>query len=159
FDEGDAESLPYKDGQFDAVISFVGAMFAPRPHAVARELVRVCRRGGIIAMANWTPAGFVGSMFKAIARHIAPPGMPSPLLWGDEMAVRDRVGRNVSALSMKKRMFVFEYPFAPEYVVDFFRRTYGPVARAFASLGTREQDTLRKDLALLWMQHNIAVTS
>ena len=90
FEEGDAEALPYEDGQFDAVVSMFGAMFAPRPELVAAELARVCRPGGMIAMANWTPGGFIGQMFKIIAKHIAPSGMPSPALWGDEATVRDR---------------------------------------------------------------------
>ena len=91
FEEGDAESLPYADGQFDAVVTLVGAMFAPRPDRVAAELTRVCRPGGMIAMANWTAGGFVGQMFKAISRYIAPSGMPAPVLWGDEATVRDRL--------------------------------------------------------------------
>src|SRR4051794_35631727 len=82
FEEGDAELLPYGDSWFDAVVSMFGAMFAPRPELVAAELTRVCRPGGMIAMANWTAAGFMGQMFKIISRHIAPSGMPSPLLWG-----------------------------------------------------------------------------
>src|SRR4051812_10196064 len=81
FEEGDAEALPYADGQFDAVVSLIGAMFAPRPALVAAEMTRVCRPGGMIAMASWTPEGFVGQMFKTIARHIAPSGMPAPVLW------------------------------------------------------------------------------
>lgn len=84
FDEGDAESLPYAEGRFDVVVSLIGAMFAPRPELVAAELSRVCRPGGVIAMANWTPSGFVGQMFKLIAKYIAPSGMPSPVLWGDD---------------------------------------------------------------------------
>src|SRR5258708_31505959 len=83
FEEGDAEALPYSDAQFETVVSFAGAMFAPRPDLVASELTRVCRPGGRIAMANWTPGGFIGKMFETISRHIAPPGMPSPVLWGD----------------------------------------------------------------------------
>src|SRR5262245_55796470 len=82
-EEADAESLPYKDAQFDGVVSLLGAMFAPRPDRVAAELARVCRSGGMIAMANWTPGGFIGQMFKTISKHIAPSGMPSPVLWGD----------------------------------------------------------------------------
>src|SRR4030095_9636427 len=125
FEEGDAESLPYKDGQFDAVVSLIGAMFAPRPERVAAELTRVCRPGGIIAMANWTPSGFVGQMFKTIARHIAPSGMPSPVLWGDEATVRDRLRVGISDLKLTRRMYHFDYPFRPDAVVDFFRATYG----------------------------------
>src|SRR5262245_61215464 len=92
FDEGDAEALPYPDAAFDVVATIFGAMFAPRPELVAAELARVCRRGGTIAMANWTKEGFIGQMFKTIARFIAPPGMPSPVLWGDEAVVRERFG-------------------------------------------------------------------
>ena len=81
-EEGDAEPLTYEDAQFDTVVILIAAMFAPRPDLVAAELTRVCRPGGIIAMANWTPGGFVGQMFKTIGRHIAPSGMPSPVQWG-----------------------------------------------------------------------------
>src|SRR5215813_1809680 len=93
FQEGDAESLPYADGEFDVVVSLIGAMFAPRPDLVAAEMTRVCRPGGTIAMANWTPGGFIGQMFKIISRHIAPSGMPSPVLWGDETIVRGRLSK------------------------------------------------------------------
>jgi len=91
FDEGDAEELPYADASFDVVVSLFGAMFAPRPEWVAGELVRVCRPGGMIAMGNWTREGFIGQMFKTFSRFIAPPGMPSPVLWGDEATVRERL--------------------------------------------------------------------
>src|SRR6266436_4718825 len=121
FEEGDAESLPYADAQFDAVISLIGAMFAPRPDRVAAELTRVCRPGGMIAMANWTPGGFIGQMFKAIARHIAPSGMPSPVLWGDETTVGDRLREGIGVLEFSLRLYHFDYPFPPDAVVDFFR--------------------------------------
>lgn len=92
FDEGDAEMLPYEDGSFDLVVSLIGAMFVPRPERVAAELVRVCRSAGHIIMANWTPEGFVGQMFKTIGKHVpAPPLMPSPLLWGNEAVVCERL--------------------------------------------------------------------
>src|SRR5262249_1587246 len=84
FEEADAEALPFEDASFDVVTSLIGAMFAPRPELVAKELLRVCVPGGTIAMANWTPQGFVGQMFKTISKFIAPSGMPSPVLWGDE---------------------------------------------------------------------------
>src|SRR6185369_13368515 len=96
FEEGDAESLPYADGQFDVVTSLIGAMFAPRPALVAAELTRVVRPGGMIAMANWTPGGFVGQMFKTISKHIAPAGMPAPVLWGDEAIVRERLHEGIA---------------------------------------------------------------
>src|SRR5215470_13609496 len=117
FDEGDAEALPYDDGSFDAVVTMFGAMFAPRPELVAAELKRVCRPGGFIAMANWTPRGFIGQMFKTIARHIAPSGMPSPVLWGDEATVRNRFREGIGDLKFALSVYHFDYPFPPDGVV------------------------------------------
>lgn len=154
FEEGDAESLPYADAQFDVVASLIGAMFAPRPDLVAAELTRVCRPGGVIAMANWTPGGFVGQMFKVISRHIAPSGMPAPVLWGDEVTVRDRLREGIADLKLALRTYHFEYPFPPDEVVEFFRINYGPMSRAFASLDADGQEKLRSELVGLWSQHN-----
>lgn len=156
FDEGDAEALPYGDARFDAVVSLIAAMFAPRPDVVAAELTRVCRPGGMIAMANWTPTGFVGEMFKTIAKHIAPSGMPSPVLWGDEAAVRDRLREGISDLKLARRIYHFDYPFPPAEVVDFYRTNYGPMSRAFASLDDNGQEKLRSELVSLWSAHNKA---
>ncbi len=156
FEEGDAEALPYEDGQFEVVASLVGAMFAPRPEHVAAELKRVCRPGGMIAMANWTPEGFIGQMLKVIAKHIAPSGMPSPLLWGDEGTVRNRLREGIAELRFTRQMYNFEYPFPPDAVVDFFRANYGPMARAFASLDTDGQKILHAELTGLWSAHNKA---
>jgi SAM-dependent methyltransferase len=156
FEEGDAESLPYEDAQFDAVVSLFGAMFAPRPDLVAKELTRVCRPGGIIAMANWTPDGFIGQMFKAISKHIAPSGMPSPVLWGDETTVRERFSKDIVDLKLAMYFNDFEYPFPPDEVVEFYRVNYGPTARAFASLDADGQKKLRGDLVKLWSDHNKA---
>ncbi|MCW5982057.1 MAG: class I SAM-dependent methyltransferase [Bryobacteraceae bacterium] len=156
FDEGDAEALPYDDGQFDVVASLVGAMFAPRPELVAAELIRVCRPGGAIAMANWTPGGFIGQMFKTISRHIAPAGMPAPVLWGDEGIVRHRLRPAIADLKMMRRVYHFEYPWPPDLVVEFYRANYGPMARAFASLDAGGQEELRRDLVHLWSSHNTA---
>ena len=154
FQEGDAESLPYRDGQFDAVVSLIGAMFAPRPDYVAAELTRVCRPGGMIAMANWTPSGFVGKMFKTISKHIAPSGMPAPVLWGDEATVRDRFRQGIADLKCARRIYHFEYPFSPEEVVAFYQTNYGPVSRAFASLEAKQQGQLRTELVHLWSAAN-----
>jgi SAM-dependent methyltransferase len=154
FEEGDAESLPYRDGEFDAVISLIGAMFAPRPDRVAAELTRVCRPGGVIAMANWTPGGFVGKMFKIIAQHIAPSGMPSPVLWGDEATVRERLREGISDLKFAHQVYHFDYPFPPDGVVEFFRSNYGPMTRAFASLEDEGQEKLRNELVALWSANN-----
>ena len=154
FEEGDAEALPYVDGQFDAVASLVGAMFAPRPELVAAELTRVCRPGGIIAMANWTPGGFIGRMFKTISRHIAPSGMPAPVLWGNEATVRDRFRKGIADLRCTRQVYHLEYPFPPDAVVDFYRVNYGPMSRAFASLDVKGQEALRRELILLWSKYN-----
>jgi SAM-dependent methyltransferase len=156
FEEGDAESLPYQDAQFDAVISLIGAMFAPRPALVAAELTRVCRPGVMIAMANWTPGGFIGQMFRTIARHIAPSGMPSPVLWGDETTVRDRLREGIAGLKCSLNFYHFDYPFPPDAVVEFFRTNYGPMSRAFESLDANGQQNLRSELVSLWSAHNKA---
>ena len=154
FDEGDAEALPYDDAQFDVVTSLVGAMFAPRPNMVASEMLRVCKPGGKIAMANWTPQGFVGQMFKIIARYIAPNGMPSPVLWGDQATVHERFREGVLDLRCTYRYYQFEYPFPPDVVVDFFREHYGPMTRAFGALDAEGQAQLKADLVALWSANN-----
>jgi SAM-dependent methyltransferase len=158
FDEGDAEMLPYEDASFDLVVSLFGAMFAPRPERVAAEVVRVCRPGGRIVMGNWTPEGFVGRMFKTIGRHVPPPPlMPSPLLWGDEASVRERLRDGVADLRLSKRRYPFHYPFPPSEVVEHFRAYYGPTNRAFAALDAAGQgEGLRGDLERLWTEHNRA---
>jgi SAM-dependent methyltransferase len=156
FQLADAEALPFPDASFHVVVSVVGAMFAPRPHLVASELVRVCVPGGSIAMANWTQSGFAGKMFQTIARFIAPAGMASPVLWGDEGTVRERFGPHVSQLSLTRRHYQFSYPFPPSDVVHFFRLYYGPVNRAFASLDREGRKNLHHELETLWSTHNRA---
>jgi SAM-dependent methyltransferase len=156
FEEGDAESLPYQDAQFDVVTSLIGAMFAPRPDRVAAELIRVCRPGGMIAMANWTPAGFVGKMFKTISKHIAPTGMPAPVLWGDEATVRERLRDGIANLKFSIQIYHLDYPFPPNEVVEFYRHNYGPMSRAFASLDANAQNELRSELVQLWSAYNKA---
>lgn len=131
FDEGDAEALPYNDANFDAVVTMFGAMFAPRPELVAAELKRVCRPGGFIAMANWTPTGFIGKMFKTMTSHVAPPaGMPSPVLWGVEETVRERFGEGISKLEANTQNIRWVFPFSPAQVVEHFRLYYGPTQKA-----------------------------
>jgi SAM-dependent methyltransferase len=157
FDEGDAENLPYPDTAFDVVVTMFGAMFAPRPELVAAELTRVCRAGGRIAMANWTPEGFIGQMFKVTGKHVPPPpDMPSPLKWGDEETVRERLRAGIADLQLVRRMCVFNYPFSPAEVVEFFRMYYGPTQRAFGALDGDKQAALRTDLEQLWTEHNQA---
>jgi SAM-dependent methyltransferase len=155
FEEGDAEMLPFADGSFDIVISLIGAMFAPRPELVAAELRRVCRPGGKIIMGNWTPAGFVGQMFKIHGKHVPPPAiMAPPVKWGDEEVVRERFGDGISHLKLTRRLYPFRYPFAPTEVVEFFRTYYGPSYKAFAALEAEKQAALREDLEQLWTDNN-----
>lgn len=155
FDQGDAEELPYDDASYDVVFSLIGAMFAPHPQKVADELARVCRPGGRIIMANWTPTGFVGQMFKTMSKYIPPAiGIAPATLWGDETTVRDRFGDTVSDLKMTRRLYPFKYPFGPSEVVEFFRSYYGPTNRAFSSLDADKQAALRHDLEQLWSSHN-----
>jgi SAM-dependent methyltransferase len=157
FDEGDAESLPYDDAAFDVVITMFGAMFAPRPELVSSELVRVCEPGGLIAMANWTPAGHIGQMFKITGKHVPPPPtMPSPIKWGDEETVRERLTKGITDLKLTSRMCAFKFPFPPADVVEFFRMYYGPTQRAFGALDENAQAALRKDLEQLWADNNKA---
>ena len=156
FDEGDAEALPYPDARFDLVASIFGAMFAPRPSLVVKELLRVCRPGGRIAMANWTKEGFIGQMFRAITKFIAPQGMPSPVLWGDEATVRERFGSDVSALRLTRVNYRFDYPFPPAGVVEFFREHYGPTTRAFEVVSETDRQALRDELVSLWDANNLA---
>lgn len=156
FLEGDAESLPFENGSFDVVTSLIGAMFAPCPERVARELLRVCSPGGTIAMGNWTAEGFVGQMFRTFTKFIAPSGMPSPVLWGDESVVRERLGPGVSHLRMTRRHYSLDYPFSPAETVELFRQYYGPTHRAFDSLDERSSDKLREELERLWSAHNRA---
>lgn len=158
FEEGDAEDLDLPDASFDTVISLIGAMFAPRPQLVAAEMIRVCRPGGSIIMLNWTPRGFVGQMFKTIAKHVPPAaGMPSPVLWGDEATVRERLEQEISGLSLRRKIYPsFAYPFGVPEVVEFFRQFYGPTNRAFAVLDAQGQAALRFDLIELWSEHNRA---
>ena len=160
FEEGDAEMLPFADGSFDIVISLIGAMFAPRPELVAAELRRVCRPGGKIIMGNWTPAGFVGQMFKIHGKHVPPPAiMAPPVKWGDEEVVRERFGDGISHLKLTRRLYPFRYPFPPSDVVEFFRTYYGPSHKVFAALTAtsfEKQAALRRELEQLWMEHNTA---
>lgn len=157
FDVGDAEALPYDDARFDVVMTMFGAMFAPRPDVTAAELIRVCKPGALIAMANWTPEAFTGQMFRAGAKHVPPPpGMPWPLLWGTEDAVRERFAEGVSDLQMTRRKITFTYPFRPIAVVEHFKSYFGPTQKAFESLDAEGQNALRSDLEKLWSENNKA---
>ncbi|HUK47215.1 MAG TPA: class I SAM-dependent methyltransferase [Terriglobales bacterium] len=157
FHEGDAEDLPHQDGEFDVVISMFGAMFAPRPERVAAELLRVCKPGGLIAMANWTPVGFVGKSFQVTAKIAPPPpGIPAPVLWGDEDTVRQRLSTGVSKLTTTRRVMNMKYPFPPKEVVAFFRQYFGPTKTSFSRLDPAGQELMASRLEQLWTEHNQA---
>jgi len=157
FDLGNAEEMPYTRGSFQTVVTMFGAMFAARPERAAAELLRVTRPGGRIVMANWTPGSFIGEMLRTtVAYAPAPAGIPSPLLWGTEDAVRARLGDGVSSLTFTRRLITFEYPFDPAQVVSEFRLWYGPTLRAFASLDHVNREGLRRDLEQLWTENNRA---
>ncbi len=154
FREGDAEALPFPDASFDVVLSTFGAMFAPDQAAVARELLRVCRPGGKIGMANWTPESFVGQLFRTMGRHVPPPpGLPPAMRWGDEAAVRDLFGDGVADLRMTRRICVQRFP-SPAFYIDFFCRYYGPTLKAFEALDADGQGRLAADMGALLREHN-----
>ena len=155
FQEGDAEQLPFADSEFDYVVTMYGAMFAPRPERVAAELTRVCKSGGTIVMANWTPEGFVGKSFGVTATFVPPPpDIPAPILWGREDVVRERFGNAVSHIQSTRQKALFEYPFPPEEMVEFFRQYFGPTKVAFSRLDPQGQSQLAKALESLWREYN-----
>jgi ubiquinone/menaquinone biosynthesis C-methylase UbiE len=158
FDEGDAEQLPYADASFDVVTSLIGAMFAPRPQKVVAELARVCRPGGRLCMANWTPTSMVGLMFKQVADHVPPPpGLTPPLLWGDEDTVLKRLGDCFSEIRLTRKIYPrWRFPFSASEVVDFFRTNYGPVKRAFEALDVAGQRSLHAGLEAVFSTYNQA---
>lgn len=157
FDIGDAEAMPYLDTSFDVVMTMFGAMFAPRPEVTAAELKRVTRHGGLIAMANWTPEGFIGQMFKTTGQHVKPPvGMPSPLLWGLEDVVSERFSEGILDVQTTRRKIYFVLPLSPAETVEHFRLYYGPTQKAFDSLDEPGKGALRADLVELWSDHNAA---
>jgi SAM-dependent methyltransferase len=157
FEVGDAEALPYEDNTFDVVMTMFGAMFAPRPDVTASELIRVTKPGGLIAMANWTPEGFAGQMFKTNAKHVPPPpGMASPVQWGNEDIVRQRLSDGISDLKLTRRPIMFHYDFSPADVVEYFRMYFGPTQKAFESLDENGQAAMRADLEELWSSKNQA---
>jgi SAM-dependent methyltransferase len=157
FEEGDAEDLPFPSASFDVVLSMFGAMFAPRPERVAAELLRVSKPGGVIAMANWTPEGFVGKTFQLMHKMLpSPPCLPAPVLWGDEATVRERLSADASSLKLTRQKFWFHYPFSPRETVEFFRQYFGPTQVAFSRLDPAGQATLASQLEALWSEHNTA---
>ncbi len=156
FREADAEALPFPDAMFDVALSTFGVMFAPDQARAAAEMRRVVRPGGRIAMANWTPEGFIGQLFKAVGKHIPPPaGLASPLLWGNEDHVRQLFGADALQARITRRMFNFRYA-SPTHWVHVFRDYYGPLNRAFAALAPNAADALEQDLLALIDRFNTA---
>jgi len=143
---GDAEALPFPDASFDAVISAVGVMFAPNHQRTAAELLRVCRPGGTIALANWAPDSFIGEVFRTTAKHVPqPPGLQPPGLWGKEEHVRGLLGDGVSDMRVERKTYSFRYR-SPEHFVEFFRTHYGPTHKAFEVLDDAGREALASDL-------------
>jgi SAM-dependent methyltransferase len=157
FDEGDAEQLPYADGSFDAVVTMFGAMFAPRPEVVASELARVLKPGGLLAMANWNPASFTGKMFKVGSMHVPPPpGLQPPVMWGDEVTVRERLGGKFDEIRMELIPVDFDMPVNAAGAVAFFRKYFGPTQTAFGRLDEPGQAKFAEALEELWAGANVA---
>jgi ubiquinone/menaquinone biosynthesis C-methylase UbiE len=152
FVEGDAEDLPFPDASFDAVTSVFGVMFAPDHARAAAELLRVCRPGGTIALASWTPDSFIGELFRTVSAHVPPPpGVPSPMRWGTEEHLHRLLGDHVENLTIRERTFTFRFT-SPEEFVTFFRLWYGPTLKAFAALNEIARDALESELVELATQ-------
>jgi len=159
FQVADAEALPFPDASFDAVVSTFGVMFTPDQEKAAAEMLRVCRPGGRIGLANWTPESFVGQLFKTIGAHIPPaPGLKSPALWGTEARLRDLFGPAADGLQVTQRQFIFRYRTAAHFL-DVFRGYYGPVNRAFAALDAAGQAGLETDILALLARMDTGATS
>lgn len=156
FREADAEALPFDDASFDAVLSTFGCMFSPNAPRVASELLRVCRHGGRIGLANWTPEGFIGQVFKTLGRHVPPPaGVASPALWGTRARIDELFASAAVSIQVEQRHFNFRYR-SPEHMLDVFRGYYGPMLKAFAALDAQGQDALAAALIELMNEFNVA---
>ena len=156
FQEADAEALPFADAGFDAVLSTFGVMFAPDQPRAAAELARVCRPGGRIGLASWTPEGFIGRLFKVLGRHVPPPpGVQPPSRWGVQAHLDELFGDRAAAIALTPRMFNFRYR-SPAHFIEVFRTWYGPVHKAFAALPADQAAALERDLTGLLEEMNIA---
>jgi ubiquinone/menaquinone biosynthesis C-methylase UbiE len=155
FQEADAEALPFADGSFDIVLSTFGVMFTPNQQQAANELKRVCRPGGKIGMANWTPESFIGQLFKTIGKYVPPaPGVKSPALWGSK-AHLDALFGSSATVAAQARNFVFRFK-SPKHWVEVFRNYYGPVVKAFAAIDPKAQEALDADLLALLDKFDVA---
>lgn len=156
FMEADAEALPFDDGDFDTVLSTFGVMFTPNQDRAAGELLRVCKSKGHIGLANWTPEGFIGQVFKTLAKYLPPPpGARSPALWGTRERLAEMFGSAASEIRAETRQFNFRYR-SPKHFLNVFETYYGPINRAFASLDQERQTELRNDLHALIVRTNRA---
>jgi len=149
FQVADAEALPFADASFDAVLSTFGVMFTPDHARAASEMLRVCRPGGRIALANWTPEGFIGQMFKVLGKHLPPPaGLQPPSLWGTKAHLQELFGARAANIAVTARTFNFRYR-SPAHLVEVFRAWYGPVQKAFEALPADKGEALARDLVAL----------
>jgi ubiquinone/menaquinone biosynthesis C-methylase UbiE len=149
FREADAEALGFADATFDVVVSTFGVMFTPDQDKAAAELTRVCKPGGKIGLANWTPEGFIGQLFKTLGKYLPPPaGAKSPALWGTEARIKEMFGACAASIKAERRDFNFRYR-SPEHFLDVFKSYYGPMLKAFAALDATNQQGLRNDLLAL----------
>ncbi len=154
FQKGDAEKIPFPDASFDAILSTFGAMFAPNQERTARELLRVCQPGGKIGMANWTPEGVIGELFRVTGRLVPPPpGLKPAALWGTDARLHELFGDGIASLQVTRRHFVFRYHSARHWL-DYFRTYYGPTMKAFEALDPSGQEGLARDLLNLWQRFN-----
>lgn len=146
FREADAEALPFSEASFDVVVSTFGVMFTPDQDRAAAEMVRVCKPGGKIGLANWTPEGFIGQLFKTIGKHVPPPaGAKSPALWGTQARIAEMFEPHAASIEATPKQFVFRYR-SPQHWLEIFRTYYGPVLKAFAALEPAAQTALQGEL-------------
>jgi ubiquinone/menaquinone biosynthesis C-methylase UbiE len=156
FKVADAEALPFADAAFDTVVSTFGVMFTPDQDRAASELLRVCKSGGKIGLANWTPEGFIGQLFKTLGKYLPPPaGAKSPALWGTPSRITEMFGATATSIKAERRHFTFRYR-SPEHFLEIFRNYYGPMLKAFATLEEANRQGLRHDLLALIGRMNAA---
>ena len=156
FQEADAENLPFPDASFDIVMSTFGVMFTPDQEKAASELARVCKPGGKIGLANWTPESFIGQLFKLIGKYVPPaPGVKSPALWGTQARLEDLFGDTAGEIHATRREFVFRYR-SPAHWIEVFRTYYGPMNKTFAMLDAEKQAAFTRDLLALMEEGNRA---
>jgi ubiquinone/menaquinone biosynthesis C-methylase UbiE len=154
FQEADAEKLPFPDASFDAVMSTFGVMFTPDQEKAASELARVCRPGGKIGLANWTPESFIGQLFKTIGKYIPPAaGVKSPALWGTKARLEELFGKTAKAIRTTSREFTFRY-LSPEHFIEVFRTYYGPMNKTYGALDAEKQAAFTRDLLALMERGN-----